>query len=130
LSYETFSFTREELRKYKEQFFLTYIRPFDIHIRQLVDMRNKLHEQVKQMDKILHDYYFTSNIIRIDQYSFDGIFGGSTERIPDKWQEIFNEIIVKVNHNTCEFNNLDGAYLGDLQSLDLDQRIIRSIKNS
>jgi hypothetical protein len=127
LSYQTFSFTREELRKYKKQFFLTYIRPFDIHLTQLVDMRNKLHNQVKQIDSILNDYYFTSNIIRIEQCSLDEVFGFGEPR--NKWIDIFNEIITKVNHNTVEFSNLDAVYL-DLDHLDLDPILAQSVKNS
>ena len=93
-------------------------------------MRNKIHKQVKQIDRLLNDYYFTSNIIRIEQYSLEGMLGGSTEPIPDKWVDIFNEIIIKLNHNTVEFNNLDVVYLDDLDNLDLDQRITRSVTNS
>jgi hypothetical protein len=118
LSYQRFSFTREELGRYKEQFFFTYIRPFDIHLTQLVSIRNKLHNKVKEIDNIINNNYFTSNIIRIEQYSFE----------LDKWQDIFNEIITKVNQNTLEFYNL-GEYL-DLDHLDLDQKIIQSVKNS
>lgn len=127
MSYSHISLTKDELRQYKQKFIETYIRTFDIHLRQLVDMRNKIFNHVRQMDELINNT--TSNIVRFDLYSdFHSVF--ANEPVPDKWVDIFNEITTKINQNIVEFNNLDVVYLGDLGSLDLDQRIISSIKNS
>ena len=128
MSYHTYSLSRRELTKYKDKFFETYIKPFDMHLVQLVDMRNRLYSQVKQLDRILHTS--NSDVMRFDVFSnIYEVFGGSVEKPLDKWQEIFDEVIRKLYNNMIEFSNLDASFL-DVHSFELDEKIIKSVKNS
>jgi hypothetical protein len=126
LSFSSVSLTKDELRQYRQQFIENYIKVFDMHLRQLVDIRNKIFSHVRQMDELLNNY--SPDVVRFDLYS-DFLSALAHEPVPDKWQIIFDEVIRKVINNIVEFNNLNVIYLDD-HSFDMDKKIIHSIKNS